>query len=63
MILIHHFMLEASDLDSPADYILFNITRKPNAGQIVMQRRDSKAPWEIQNFRQRDLYHVRRKHL
>nr|XP_018668634.1 FRAS1-related extracellular matrix protein 1 isoform X2 [Ciona intestinalis] len=55
-ILIHRFMLEAHDADSSADYIKFNITKLPSAGEIQKRRKWERAGWFVDKFQQSDLY-------
>ncbi|XP_076812238.1 FRAS1-related extracellular matrix protein 1-like isoform X1 [Clavelina lepadiformis] len=55
-IMIHRFMLEASDADSSADFIQFNITTPPRAGEVQKKRKWERAGWSVGNFQQSDLY-------
>uniref|UniRef100_H2YA41 C-type lectin domain-containing protein n=1 Tax=Ciona savignyi TaxID=51511 RepID=H2YA41_CIOSA len=55
-ILIHRFMLEAHDADSSADYIKFNITKLPVAGEVQKRRNWERAGWAVNKFQQSDLY-------
>ena len=52
-------MLEASDADSVADYVVFNITTPPRAGEVQKKRRWERAGWLVNKFQQSDLYKVR----
>jgi len=52
-------MLEASDADSSPDYIRFNITRAPRAGQVQKKRNWERVGWRVDSFEQKDLYKVR----
>ncbi|XP_051918157.1 FRAS1-related extracellular matrix protein 1a isoform X2 [Hippocampus zosterae] len=47
--------LQASDVDSSSDYILFNITRPPQAGDIVKFPGPGLTGYVVSKFLQRDL--------
>ncbi|KAI4900130.1 hypothetical protein NFI96_005432 [Prochilodus magdalenae] len=50
--LVKGSILQASDMDSSDDYIMFNITRPPQAGEIM------KMPgYPVTRFLQKDLFH------
>ena len=51
-------MLKASDADSAADYITFNITVPPEAGEIQKRRKWERSGWRVDTFQQSDLYQV-----
>ncbi|XP_043941471.1 FRAS1-related extracellular matrix protein 1-like isoform X2 [Protopterus annectens] len=56
-ILIQEHMLLASDFDSSDDYILYNITIAPAAGQILKKLNLDGPGVPVSSFLQRDLYH------
>ncbi|XP_018549331.2 LOW QUALITY PROTEIN: FRAS1-related extracellular matrix protein 1a [Lates calcarifer] len=47
--------LQASDLDSSDDYILFNITRPPQAGEVMKIPGPGLTGYPVSHFLQRDL--------
>ncbi|XP_077401536.1 FRAS1-related extracellular matrix protein 1a [Vanacampus margaritifer] len=47
--------LQASDMDSSSDYILFNITRPPQVGEIMKFPGPGLTGYPVSNFLQRDL--------
>jgi len=51
-------MLEASDADTVADYVTFNITVPPRAGEIQKRRAWERVGWAVNSFQQLDLYKV-----
>ncbi|NXG51566.1 FREM1 protein, partial [Psilopogon haemacephalus] len=56
MILIQSSMLHASDMDSSDDYILFNITRQSQAGEIMKKPGPNLIGYSVSSFLQKDLY-------
>ncbi|XP_010000235.1 PREDICTED: FRAS1-related extracellular matrix protein 1 [Chaetura pelagica] len=56
MILIQGSMLRASDMDSSDDYILFNITKPPQAGEIMKKPGPNLIGYAVSSFLQRDLF-------
>ncbi|XP_067839790.1 FRAS1-related extracellular matrix protein 1a isoform X3 [Heptranchias perlo] len=54
-ILIEKFMLQASDMDSSDDYILFKIIKSPQAGEIRKRIAPELTGYPISRFLQRDL--------
>ncbi|KAM8803175.1 FRAS1-related extracellular matrix protein 1 isoform 2-T2 [Rhynchonycteris naso] len=55
-ILIQGSMLRASDMDSSDDYIFFNITIPPQAGEIMKQPGQGLIGYPVPGFLQRDLF-------
>ncbi|ETE61666.1 FRAS1-related extracellular matrix protein 1, partial [Ophiophagus hannah] len=55
-ILIQSSMLQASDMDSSDDYILFNITRSPQAGEIMKKPKTDFIGYPVTKFLQKDLF-------
>uniref|UniRef100_A0A669QDU3 FRAS1-related extracellular matrix protein 1 n=1 Tax=Phasianus colchicus TaxID=9054 RepID=A0A669QDU3_PHACC len=55
-ILIQGFMLQASDMDSSDDYIVFNITKPPQAGEIMKKPGPNLIGYPVSSFLQRDLF-------
>ncbi|NXI94984.1 FREM1 protein, partial [Psophia crepitans] len=55
-ILIQSSMLHASDMDSSDDYILFNITKPPQAGEILKKPGPNLIGYSVSSFLQRDLF-------
>eukprot|EP00079_Xenopus_tropicalis_P015862 XP_004914006.1 PREDICTED: FRAS1-related extracellular matrix protein 1 [Xenopus tropicalis] len=55
-ILIEGHMLMASDLDSSDDYILYNITKPPKAGELVKKFSTESSGIPISTYLQRDLF-------
>ncbi|XP_032736459.1 FRAS1-related extracellular matrix protein 1 [Lontra canadensis] len=49
-------MLRASDMDSSDDYIFFNITKPPQAGEIVKKPGPGLIGYPVPGFLQRDLF-------
>ncbi|XP_061665126.1 FRAS1-related extracellular matrix protein 1a [Syngnathoides biaculeatus] len=47
--------LQASDMDSSSDYILFNVTRPPQAGEIMKFPGPKLTGYPVSTFLQRDL--------
>nr|XP_038026306.1 FRAS1-related extracellular matrix protein 1 isoform X10 [Anas platyrhynchos] len=56
MILIQGSMLQASDMDSSDDYIVFNITKPPQAGEIMKKPGPNLIGYPVSSFLQRDLF-------
>ncbi|KAM6183307.1 FRAS1-related extracellular matrix protein 1 isoform 2-T2 [Erethizon dorsatum] len=54
-ILIQGSMLRASDMDSSDDYIFFNITKPPQAGEIMKKPGPGLIGYPVPGFLQRDL--------
>ncbi|KAK6494103.1 FRAS1-related extracellular matrix protein 1-like [Huso huso] len=63
--LIQRSMLQASDMDSSDDYIVFNITRPPQAGEILKKPGPDLIGYPVGRFLQRDLFNdiVHYRHL
>ncbi|POI34584.1 hypothetical protein CIB84_001664 [Bambusicola thoracicus] len=55
-ILIQGSMLQASDMDSSDDYIVFNITKPPQAGEIMKKPGPNLIGYPVSSFLQRDLF-------
>ncbi|XP_050184586.1 FRAS1-related extracellular matrix protein 1 isoform X6 [Myiozetetes cayanensis] len=55
-ILIQSSMLHASDMDSSDDYILFNITKPSQAGEIMKKPGPNMIGYSVNSFLQRDLF-------
>ncbi|NWT01424.1 FREM1 protein, partial [Mionectes macconnelli] len=55
-ILIQGSMLHASDMDSSDDYILFNITKPSQAGEIMKKPGPNMIGYSVNSFLQRDLF-------
>ncbi|NXC41076.1 FREM1 protein, partial [Penelope pileata] len=55
-ILIQGSMLQASDMDSSDDYIVFNITKPPLAGEIMKKPGPNLIEYPVSSFLQRDLF-------
>ncbi|XP_012876209.1 PREDICTED: FRAS1-related extracellular matrix protein 1 [Dipodomys ordii] len=55
-ILIQGSMLRASDMDSSDDYIFYNITKPPQAGEIMKKPGPGLTGYPVQGFLQRDLF-------
>ncbi|XP_041821251.1 FRAS1-related extracellular matrix protein 1a [Chelmon rostratus] len=49
--------LQASDMDSSDDYILFNITRPPQAGEVMKIPGPGLTGYPVSHFLQKDLSH------
>ncbi|KAM8793121.1 FRAS1-related extracellular matrix protein 1 [Eudromia elegans] len=56
MILIQGSVLQASDMDSSDDYILYNITKPPHAGEIMKKPGPNLIGYPVSTFLQRDLF-------
>ncbi|XP_063746795.1 FRAS1-related extracellular matrix protein 1b [Eleginops maclovinus] len=52
---LEEFMLLASDLDSSDDYILYQVTSSPRAGQLVRKTSAQDTGDPVESFLQRDL--------
>ncbi|XP_066536604.1 FRAS1-related extracellular matrix protein 1a [Hoplias malabaricus] len=55
--LLRGSILQASDMDSSDDYILFNITRPPQAGEIMKMPGPGITGYPVTRFLQKDLFH------
>ncbi|XP_060055572.1 FRAS1-related extracellular matrix protein 1 isoform X2 [Erinaceus europaeus] len=55
-VLIQSSMLRASDMDSSDDYIFFNITKAPQAGEIMKKPLLGQVGYAVPGFLQRDLF-------
>ncbi|NXA48206.1 FREM1 protein, partial [Nothocercus julius] len=55
-ILIQGSMLQASDMDSSDDYILYNITKPPHAGEIMKKPGPNMIGYPVSTFLQRDIF-------
>nr|XP_045229211.1 FRAS1-related extracellular matrix protein 1 isoform X13 [Macaca fascicularis] len=55
-ILIQGSMLRASDVDASDDYIFFNITKPPQAGEIMKKPGPGLIGYRVPGFLQRDLF-------
>ncbi|XP_069576815.1 FRAS1-related extracellular matrix protein 1-like isoform X3 [Brachyistius frenatus] len=55
MALLRGTTLQASDMDSSDDYILFNITRPPNAGEVMKIPGPGLTGYPVSHFLQKDL--------
>uniref|UniRef100_A0A8C9Q3I3 FRAS1-related extracellular matrix protein 1 n=1 Tax=Spermophilus dauricus TaxID=99837 RepID=A0A8C9Q3I3_SPEDA len=55
-ILVQGSMLRASDMDSSDDYIFFNITKPPQAGEIMKKPGPGLIGYPVSGFLQRDLF-------
>ncbi|XP_042127293.2 FRAS1-related extracellular matrix protein 1 isoform X2 [Peromyscus maniculatus bairdii] len=55
-ILIQGSMLRASDMDSSDDYIFFNVTKSPQAGEIMKKPGPGLIGYAVPGFLQRDLF-------
>ncbi|XP_036289987.1 FRAS1-related extracellular matrix protein 1 isoform X1 [Pipistrellus kuhlii] len=55
-ILIQGSMLRASDMDSSDDYIFFNVTGPPQAGEIMKKPGPGLIGYPVPGFLQRDLF-------
>ncbi|KAG7497769.1 FRAS1-related extracellular matrix 1 isoform X1 [Solea senegalensis] len=49
--------LQASDMDSSDDYVLFNITRPPQAGELMKVPGPGLVGYPVNHFLQKDLFH------
>nr|XP_012625103.1 FRAS1-related extracellular matrix protein 1 isoform X3 [Microcebus murinus] len=55
-IVVQGSMLRASDVDSSDDYIFFNITKPPQAGEIMKKPGPGLIGYPVPGFLQRDLF-------
>uniref|UniRef100_H0X5Q1 FRAS1-related extracellular matrix protein 1 n=1 Tax=Otolemur garnettii TaxID=30611 RepID=H0X5Q1_OTOGA len=55
-IMVQGSMLRASDMDSSDDYIFFNITKPPQAGEIMKKPGPGLIGYPVSGFLQRDLF-------
>nr|XP_040037680.1 FRAS1-related extracellular matrix protein 1a isoform X7 [Gasterosteus aculeatus aculeatus] len=55
MALLRGSTLQASDMDSSDDYILFNITRPPRGGEVIKIPTSGHTGYRVSHFLQRDL--------
>ncbi|XP_076828088.1 FRAS1-related extracellular matrix protein 1a isoform X2 [Brachyhypopomus gauderio] len=55
--LLRGSILQASDMDSSDDYIMFNITRPPQAGEIMKMPGLGITGYPVMRFLQKDLFH------
>nr|XP_023676697.1 FRAS1-related extracellular matrix protein 1 [Paramormyrops kingsleyae] len=55
--LLQGSVLQASDMDSSDDYILFNVTRPPQAGVLMKIPGPRETGYPVSHFLQRDLFH------
>ncbi|NXO31726.1 FREM1 protein, partial [Cisticola juncidis] len=55
-ILIQRSMLHASDMDSSDDYILFNITKPSQAGEVMKKPGPNLIGYSVNSFLQKDLF-------
>ncbi|XP_023571612.1 FRAS1-related extracellular matrix protein 1 isoform X2 [Octodon degus] len=55
-VLMQGSMLRASDVDSSDDYIFFNITKPPQAGEIMKKPGPGLIGYPVPGFLQRDLF-------
>ncbi|KAM8899479.1 FRAS1-related extracellular matrix protein 1a [Spinachia spinachia] len=55
MALVKGSTLQASDMDSSDDYILFNITRPPQGGEVIKIPMSGHTGYRVSHFLQRDL--------
>ncbi|KAK2860526.1 hypothetical protein Q7C36_004692 [Tachysurus vachellii] len=55
--LLRGSILQASDMDSSDDYILFNITKPPQAGEIMKLPGPGITGYPVMRFLQKDLFH------
>ncbi|TWW63720.1 FRAS1-related extracellular matrix protein 1 [Takifugu flavidus] len=55
-VLLRGSTLQASDMDSSDDYILFNITRPPQAGEIMKVPGPGLTGYPVSQFLQKDLF-------
>ncbi|XP_060694769.1 FRAS1-related extracellular matrix protein 1a isoform X2 [Hemiscyllium ocellatum] len=56
---IEKVMLQASDMDSSDDYILFKIIKPPQAGEILKRTAPELSGYPITRFQQSDLFNAR----
>ncbi|XP_052009811.1 FRAS1-related extracellular matrix protein 1a isoform X3 [Xyrauchen texanus] len=57
MALLRGSILQACDMDSNDDYIMFNITRPPQAGEIMKMPGPGITGYPVTRFLQKDLFH------
>uniref|UniRef100_A0A6Q2ZAF0 C-type lectin domain-containing protein n=1 Tax=Esox lucius TaxID=8010 RepID=A0A6Q2ZAF0_ESOLU len=55
--LLRGSVLQASDMDSSDDYILFNVTRPPQAGELMKIPGPGLTGYPVSRFLQKDLFH------
>uniref|UniRef100_A0A3Q3B9I0 FRAS1-related extracellular matrix protein 1 n=1 Tax=Kryptolebias marmoratus TaxID=37003 RepID=A0A3Q3B9I0_KRYMA len=55
--LLRGSILQASDMDSTDDYVLFNITRPPQAGEVMKFPGSGLTGYPVSHFLQKDLTH------
>ncbi|XP_056096314.1 FRAS1-related extracellular matrix protein 1a isoform X1 [Rhinichthys klamathensis goyatoka] len=55
--LLRGSILQACDMDSSDDYIMFNITRPPQAGEIMKMPGPEITGYPVTRFLQKDLFH------
>ncbi|XP_058637530.1 FRAS1-related extracellular matrix protein 1a [Onychostoma macrolepis] len=55
--LLRGSVLQACDLDSSDDYIMFNITRPPQAGEIMKMPGPGITGYPVTRFLQKDVFH------
>uniref|UniRef100_A0A8C5DE64 FRAS1-related extracellular matrix protein 1-like n=1 Tax=Gouania willdenowi TaxID=441366 RepID=A0A8C5DE64_GOUWI len=55
--LLRGSILQASDMDSSDDYVMFNITRPPRAGHLIKVPGPGLMGYSITSFQQRELSH------
>ncbi|XP_067274903.1 FRAS1-related extracellular matrix protein 1a isoform X2 [Pseudorasbora parva] len=55
--LLRGSILQACDMDSSDDYIMFNITRPPQAGEIMKMPGPGITGYPVNRFLQKDLFH------
>ncbi|XP_029310735.1 FRAS1-related extracellular matrix protein 1a isoform X2 [Cottoperca gobio] len=55
MALLRGSTLQASDMDSSDDYILYNITRPPQAGEVMKMPTSGLTGYPVSHFLQKDL--------
>ncbi|XP_068443909.1 FRAS1-related extracellular matrix protein 1a isoform X1 [Clinocottus analis] len=55
MALLRGSILQALDMDSSDDYILFNITRPPQAGEVMKMPTSGLTGYPVRHFLQKDL--------
>ncbi|RXN31842.1 FRAS1-related extracellular matrix 1 [Labeo rohita] len=55
--LLRGSILQACDMDSSDDYIMFNITRPPQAGEIMKMPGPGNTGYPVTRFLQKDLFH------
>ncbi|XP_076144575.1 FRAS1-related extracellular matrix protein 1a isoform X3 [Alosa pseudoharengus] len=55
--LLRGSVLQAADADSSDDYILYNVTRPPRAGEIMKMPGPGVTGYPVSRFLQKDLFH------